>query len=279
MLFDAHTHLNEEDFTDEERTERIREIEEDPQLEGVVDIGCDVPSSVMAARHAAAYPWCFATVGVHPHAAGTMTEEDLKEIHRLAGLPGVCAIGEIGLDYHYDNAPREAQQAWFRRQIALALELEMPIVIHSREADRQTMDILIEEGAFSEERREHFAPRTVLAGWEAAAPSAGVVIHCFSGSAELAAEYVRLGADLGIAGPVTYKNARKTVEVVEALPIEFLLVETDAPYLTPEPLRGKPNKSSYVEHTARRVAVIKGMEIERVAAVTMENAKRFFDIR
>lgn len=276
MLFDAHTHLNEEDFTDEERTERIREIEEDPQLEGVVDIGCDVPSSVMAARHAAAYPWCFAAVGVHPHAAGTMTEEDLKEIHRLAGLPGVCAIGEIGLDYHYDNAPREAQQAWFRRQIALALELEMPIVIHSREADRQTMDILIEEGAFSEERREHFAPRTVLAGWEAAAPSAGVVIHCFSGSAELAAEYVRLGADLGIAGPVTYKNNKKTIRVVEQIPPAFLMAETDAPYLAPEPRRGRPNKSAFVEYTVKKMAAVAGISFEEMASVTAANAKRFY---
>ncbi len=276
MLFDAHTHLNEEDFTDEERTERIREIEEDPQLEGVVDIGCDVPSSVMAARHAAAYPWCFAAVGVHPHAAGTMTEEDLKEIRRLAGLPGVCAIGEIGLDYHYDNAPREAQQAWFRRQIALALELEMPIVIHSREADRQTMDILIEEGAFSEERREHFAPRTVLAGWEAAAPSAGVVIHCFSGSAELAAEYVRLGADIGIAGPVTYKNNKKTIRVVEQIPPAFLMAETDAPYLAPEPRRGRPNKSAFVGYTVKKMAAVAGISFEEMASVTAANAKRFY---
>jgi len=276
MLFDAHTHLNEEDFTDEERAERIREIDEDPQMEGVVDIGCDVPSSVMAARHAAAYPWCFAAVGVHPHAAGTMTGDDLEEIRRLAGLPGVCAIGEIGLDYHYDNAPREAQQAWFRRQIALALELEMPIVIHSREADRQTMDILIEEGAFSEERRERFAPRTVPAGWKAAAPSAGVVIHCFSGSAELAAEYVRLGADLGIAGPVTYKNNKKTIRVVEQIPPAFLMAETDAPYLAPEPRRGRPNKSAYVAYTVKKMAAVAGISFEEMASVTAANAKRFY---
>ena len=194
-----------------------------------------------------------------------MTEEGMEELKTMAADPKVVAIGEIGLDFHYDLSPRDTQRYWFRRQISLANELAMPIVIHSREADREVMDILIEEGAFSEERKKMFSDGTPH-----------VDIHCYSGSAEFAKEYLKLGAVLGVDGPLTYKNNRKTVEVVETVPIESLLVETDAPYLTPVPFRGKPNRSPYVEYVARKVAEIKGMEYEDVARITAENAKRFF---
>lgn len=271
MLFDSHAHINNDTYTREEREALIRDIEAS-DLSYVMDIGFDMKSSRLAAEHAEAYPWCYAAVGVHPHDAKTVTEEALEEIRGLAGREKVRAIGEIGLDFHYDLSERDVQEYWFRRQIRLANELKMPIVIHSREADQKTMDILKDEGAFSEERCGWFPLRN-------GERDARVLLHCFSGSKELGKEYVRLGATLSIAGPVTYKNNRKTVEVVEAIPIEYLLVETDSPYLTPVPFRGRPNKPPYVEHTARRVALIKGMEYEKAARQTMENAKVFFDIK
>ena len=205
-------------------------------------------------------------------------DEVMSEIRHLHASRRCAAVGEIGLDFHYDLSPREEQRDCFRRQIRMANELKMPIVIHSREADGETMDILKEEGAFSEERKSWFAERPVPAGWESAAKDARVLLHCYSGSRELGEQYVRLGGTLSMCGPLTYKNARKTVEVAEAIPLEFLLVETDSPFLTPVPLRGKPNRSSYVVHTARRLAMIKGMELEDVAEQTCINAMRFFGI-
>ena len=265
-LFDSHTHLNNDDFTPEEREERAREIE-DSAVRYICDIGFDMPSSRLAVKHAREYEWCYAAVGMHPHDSQYMTEEGLEEIRVLASDPKVVAIGEIGLDFHYDLSPRDTQRYWFRRQIRLANELGMPIVIHSREADREVMDILIEEGAFSDERKKMFPDGTPH-----------VDIHCYSGSAEFSKEYLKLGAVLGVDGPLTYKNNRKTVEVVETVPIESLLVETDAPYLTPVPFRGKPNRSPYVEYVARKVAEIKGMGYEDVARITADNAKKFFMI-
>ena len=266
ILFDSHTHLNIDTVTDEERVVLAQEIE-DSQVKYICDIGFDMPSSRLAAEHAGKYPWCFAAVGMHPHDSKDMTEEGLDELRRLAAQEKVVAIGEIGLDFHYDLSPRDDQRYWFRRQIRLANELAMPIVVHSREADRECMDILIEEGAFSDERKKLFADGTPH-----------VDIHCYSGSAEFAKEYLRLGAVLGVDGPLTYKNNRKTVEVVETVPIGSLLIETDAPYRTPVPFRGKPNKSRYVEYVARKIAEIKGLTYEEVAEITLDNAKKFYGI-
>ena len=312
MLFDSHAHLNNADMTEEDRALMTSQIEESIRqgmLDHVMDIGFDPDSSEMAARHAARYPWCNAAVGCHPHDAKIMDEEQLERIRTLAAEPKVRAIGEIGLDFHYDLSDRDVQREWFRRQIRLANELKMPICIHAREADQEVMDILIEEGAFSEERRSWFPKRPDptgfckgrSAGWQAgaeetdaetparteetAAKAAGgftsdarVLLHCFSGSAELGKQYVRMGATLSIAGPVTYKNNKKTVSVVREIPIDFLLVETDSPYLSPVPLRGRPNTPPNVEHTARKVAEIKEMTFEEVAARTRENAMRFYGI-
>lgn len=266
ILFDSHTHLNNDTFTPEEREERIREIEES-DVKYICDIGFDMPSSRLALENAMRLPWCYAAVGMHPHDSKDMTEEGLEELRKMAEDPKVVAIGEIGLDFHYDLSPRDTQRYWFRRQIRLANELNMPIVVHSREADREVMDILIEEGAFSEERKAGFGDGTPH-----------VDIHCYSGSAEFAKEYLKLGAVLGVDGPLTYKNNRKTVEVVENVPMESLLIETDAPYLTPVPFRGKPNRSPYVEYVARKVAEIKGMDYEDVAEITLNNALKFFRI-
>lgn len=308
MLFDSHAHINNDTFTEEEREALIADIEAS-DLSYVMDIGFDLPSSERAAKDARRLSWCYAAVGVHPHDAKTMDEDVLRRIGELAGEEKVKAIGEIGLDFYYNKSEAEDQRYWFRRQIRLANELKMPIVIHSREADQETMDILKEEGAFSSERAGWFPGRPgperqgeAGTGGELKPENAGkvgdespnydakassaqklerdcrVLLHCFSGSRELAEQYVKLGATISIAGPVTYKNNRKTTEVVAAIPIEYLLVETDSPYLTPEPFRGRKNKPPYVEHTARRVALIKGMEYEEVCRRTLENAKRFFGI-
>ena len=263
MLFDSHAHLNSERF--EKDLPAVAEAIEKAGLSYVMDIGYDLESSVKAAEHAAKYPWCYAAVGCHPHDAKTMDEDTMTFFRGLAKKPKVKAIGEIGLDYYYNHSEQDVQQYWFRRQIGLALELDMPIVIHDRDANDDVMRILKEEGAFSKARLN-------------AEGDAKVLLHCYSGSRELAQQYVKLGATISIAGPVTYKNARKSIEVVEAIPIEHLLVETDAPYLTPEPYRGKRNQPSYVEYTARKVAEIKGMDYEEVAKITCENAKRFFNI-
>lgn len=275
MLFDSHTHINNEDYSDEQRAELIKEIEKS-DLSYVMDVGFNLESSVLAVKHAKENSWCYAAVGCHPHDTKDMDDMQLAMIKGLAKKEKVQAIGEIGLDFHYDFSERDVQEEWFRRQIQLANELKMPIIIHSREADQLVMDILKEEGAFSDERKSWFPKRPAPNG--EMIDDARVLLHCFSGSKELGTQYVKLGATLSIAGPVTYKNSKKTVAVVEEVPIEFLLVETDAPYLTPEPHRGKKNMSPYVEYTARKVAEIKGMEYEDVAKITCENAKRFFSI-
>lgn len=271
ILFDSHAHLNNEDFTEEERQAIAQRIADSP-VKYMMDIGFDLESSAMAVKHAEQYNWCYAAVGTHPHDAKEMDEMQLTLLKGLTKKKKVQAIGEIGLDFHYDYSDRDTQRYWFRRQIQLANELKLPIVIHSREADQEVMDILKEEGAFSEERKSWFPKRYDGSG------DARVLLHCFSGSKELGQQYVKLGATISIAGPVTYKNARKTVEVVETLPLEVLLVETDAPYLTPEPFRGKRNVSPYVEYTARKVAEIKGIPFEEVAAQTERNARQFFQI-
>ena len=305
ILFDSHTHINNDGYSEEERAQLIAAIE-DSEVAYVMDVGFDLPSSERAVSDATLLPWCYAAVGVHPHDTKTMTEEIYEKIRRLAGQPKVQAIGEIGLDFYYNHSDAEDQRYWFRRQIRLANELHMPIVIHAREADQETMDILKEEGAFSEERCRWFPPRPGTGigrktgaqttqkasrageGGRAEAcdctenccmeKDARVLLHCFSGSRELAEQYVKLGATISIAGPVTYKNNRKTSEVVSAITIEYLLVETDAPYLTPEPHRGKKNQSPYVAYTARRVALLKGISYEEAARRTLENAKRFYGI-
>lgn len=278
MLYDSHTHLNHDGYDEAQRSEVIAAIQAS-DVEHVNDIGIDLASSKMAVDHAVRYPWCHATVGFHPHQAKDADDMSLAMIKMLAGKPEVVAIGEIGLDFHYDFSPRDVQRDIFRKQIRMAAELKMPIVIHSREADQETMDILKEEGAFSEERKADFPKRPVPEGWESAAGDARVLLHCYSGSAELAEQYVRLGGWISIAGPITFKNNKKTVKVVQTIPEQFLMVETDAPFLTPEPFRGRPNMSPYVEHTARRVGVLKGIGYEEICHITMENAKRFFGVK
>ena len=276
MFFDSHAHINEKSFSNEAR-EAVIEAVEASKVDYVTDIGYDLESSKLAADHAAKYPWCYAAVGCHPHDTKSMDEIQLAMIKLLAKKKDVVAVGEIGLDFHYDNSPRDVQREWFRKQIRLANELKMPIVIHSREADQEVMDILKEEGAFSPERKSWFPKRVSVEGYTD--DDARVLIHCFSGSAELAKQYVKLGATISVAGPVTYKNNKKTVAVVGEIPIEYILVETDSPFLTPEPFRGKRNTPLMVEYTAGKIAEIKGLTLEETAEITKANALRFYGIK
>jgi len=258
MFFDSHTHL------EEDAIEAIQGS--DSNISYVMDIGTDLETSLRAVEHAATYPWCYAVVGYHPHEARFMGDVELSMIAALAKKPKVKAIGEIGLDFHYNYSEPDVQRDCFRKQIRLANDFQMPIVIHSREADQEVMDILKEEQAFANTRKTWFKGK------------AGVLLHCYSGSREMAEQYVKLGADISIAGPVTYKNNRRTIETVQAIGLEHLMIETDAPYLTPEPHRGKRNQSPYVMFTAMKVAAIKGITLEEVAKATCQNAKTFFGI-
>jgi len=266
-------HLDIDIYAEKERLEVAKKIGES-DVEYAVDIGFDLNSSAMAVRHSEEYPWCYAAVGFHPHEVKNMDEDSLELIKGLSKKPKVVAIGEIGLDYYRNLSSEEDQIHWFIEQTKLALELDMPIIIHDRDAHGEVLRILKEEGVFSEERKSKF-PVNPITG---TVDDARLLMHCYSGSAELAEQYVKLGATLSVAGPVTYKNNRKTGEVVDAIPLAHLLIETDAPYLTPEPFRGKSNISPYVEFTARKIAAIKGISYEEVAETTLANAKRFFGI-
>ncbi len=254
MLFDSHAHLTDRRF-DNDREETIQRAF-DSGVEYIMNPGADFESSVEAIELAESHERIFAAVGVHPHDAKTMDESMLTLLESMAKKKKVKAIGEIGLDFHYDNSPRDIQRYWFRAQIQMAKRVGKPIIIHDRDANQETFDILNEEEAFEN----------------------GVLMHCYSGSAELAKEYIKRGAYLSIAGPITFKNARKTVEVVEAVDLNWLMIETDCPYLTPVPYRGKRNESAYVKYVAERIAEIRGITVEEVAQATLNNAKRFFNI-
>lgn len=271
FLFDAHTHLNFEEFSKAEREELAKEIDSS-NLRYIIDAGCDLSSSILALENARKYEWCYAASGIHPEYVEKASDEMIEEIKMLAKDEKCVAIGEIGLDFHYGKDYKEEQIILFRKQLRLALEMELPIMIHSRDADQLTMDILKDEGVFAKKRIDKFS-------LDGDYPEAKVQLHCFSGSKELAMEYVKLGATISVGGPVTFKNGKKTAEVVRAIPIERLLSETDAPYLTPEPFRGRMNKSQYVEYVVRRIAILKNMEFEETARKLLENGIRFFGIK
>lgn len=271
FLFDAHTHLNFEEFSKAEREELAKEIDSS-NLRYIIDAGCDLSSSILALENARKYEWCYAASGIHPEYVEKASDEMIEEIKMLAKDEKCVAIGEIGLDFHYGKDYKEEQIILFRKQLRLALEMELPIMIHSRDADQLTMDILKDEGVFAKKRIDKFSR-------DGDYPEAKVQLHCFSGSKELAMEYIKLGATISVGGPVTFKNGKKTAEVVRAIPIERLLSETDAPYLTPEPFRGKMNKSQYVEYVVRRIAILKDMEFEETALKLLENGIRFFGIK
>lgn len=256
MLFDSHAHINDERF-DEDRDEVIEHLREN-SIDLVVNPGADMPSSRSAVELANKVDFIYSAVGVHPHDVETMADKDLEELKNLAKEnEKVVAIGEIGLDYYYDLSPRELQKEWFIKQIELANELGLPFIVHDRDAHGDTFDII----------KKYKAPET------------GCVLHCYSGSLELALEYIKMGCYISIPGTVTFKNNRKTVEVAENIPIEWMFIETDSPYLTPVPYRGKRNDPSKVRYVAEKVAELRGISYEEVCEITKENAKKFFNIK
>lgn len=254
MLFDTHAHFDDERF----ESDRYQAIENAYKsgVTRIINAAADVESARASIALAHRYSFMYATVGVHPHSADTMDEKSIEILTGLAGDEKVVAIGEIGLDYYYDNSPRDCQRYWFARQIAMARELSLPIVVHNRDAHQDTMDIIKREKA----------------------SEVGGVLHCFTGSVEMARELLNLNFYISLGGPVTFKNSKKAVEVAQYVSIDRLLIETDSPYLTPEPFRGRRNDSSLVRCVAEKIAEIKGMPFEKVAEATAENAKKLFGI-
>ncbi len=253
MLFDTHAHYDAEQF-DPDR-DQVLEALPSRGVSLVVDPGCDIPSSRAALALAEKYPFLYAAVGYHPESCAPYRPEELDILRDMARHPKVVAIGEIGLDYYWEeNPPRELQQQVFRRQMALAEELDLPVIVHDREAHADALAIV----------REF--------------PQVRGVFHCFSGSAEMARELVKLGWMVSFTGVLTYKNARKALEVAEAVPLDRLMIETDSPYMAPVPHRGKRNDSGYLIHICEKLAEIKGISPEECARITLENGKRFFHI-
>ena len=261
ILCDSHCHLNDPAFAD--TIEDVYRETEESAVGLVVDIGFDLENSALAVRQAAEKDWIWATVGIHPNECYGYGPEAIDILRELAASPKVVAIGEIGMDYHYDDTDAVKQDYWFRAQIRLAKELGMPICIHDRESRGDCVRILKEEGV-------------LRAGKEPAIP---VLFHCYGGSVELTRHLAGLGAWFSAAGPITYRNAQKVFGVTNEIPDDRLLIETDAPFLTPEPFRGRfPNTPKMVEHTCRKVAEVKGLSYEETAALTYANAKRFYRI-
>lgn len=252
FIFDTHAHYDADAF-DEDRAALLAALPGQGVC-GVISCATDPASVAANLALAEQYPYIRVAVGIHPEAVAQATPDWLDAIRAAAAHPAVCAIGEIGLDYYWeDNAPREVQLDWCRKQIRLALELDLPVIFHDREAHEDTLNLLRE-----------MKPRGVL--------------HCFSGSVEMARQITDLGMYIGLGGATTFKNARKPVEVAAALPADRLLLETDAPYMAPVPCRGKRCDSAMIAHTAARIAEIRGVDVDALLEQTRRNANRLFGL-
>ncbi|MBT2617081.1 MULTISPECIES: TatD family hydrolase [unclassified Bacillus (in: firmicutes)] len=254
MLFDTHVHVNAEQFNED--LEDVIGRAKEAGVDNMVVVGFDRPTIIRAMELIETYDFMYAAVGWHPVDAIDMTEDDLQWIEELSNHPKVVAIGEMGLDYHWDKSPKDVQMEVFRKQIRLAKKVGLPIIIHNREATADIVNILKEEEA----------------------SRVGGIMHCFSGSAETALECINMNFYISLGGPVTFKNAKKPKEVAAAVPLDRLLIETDCPYLAPHPYRGKRNEPSYVKLVAEQIAEIKQLTIEEVSKATTENAKKLFGI-
>lgn len=250
-IFDTHAHYDDSRF-DEDRDELLTSLPA-KGVSHIVNCGCDLKSSLTTLALSEKYDFIYAALGVHAHEAEEASKKDLLRIAELYSKEKVVAVGEIGLDYHYDFSPRERQLEVFERQLELANELDLPVIVHDREAHEDTMNLL----------KKH-KPKGV--------------VHCFSGSAEMAKEIVKLGMYIGMGGAVTFKNAVKPVDVAKILPLDRLLLETDAPYMTPVPFRGTRCDSAHIAYTAQKIAEIKGMDTQKLNDICNENAKKFFGI-
>ena len=256
MIFETHGHYDDTQF-DEDREQLIAEFLE-KDIDKVMNVGADMQSSRNSVELAGKYPHFYAAVGVHPSEVGELTEADIQELKSMVqDNSKVRAIGEIGLDYHFDDdPPRDVQKKWFVRQLELAQELAMPIIIHSRDAASDTMEIL----------------KRMDGGRN------GGVIHCYSYSVEQAREYIKMGFHIGVGGVVTFKNSRRLQEVVEDIPLEKIVLETDSPYMAPVPFRGKRCDSTMIRFTAEKMAEIKGVTPDKIQEICNNNAKILFAI-
>lgn len=254
MLFDTHAHLNDEQF-DLDRDEMILKCKEEG-IALIMNPGADMKSSIESVALANQYEFIYCAVGVHPHSAEEMDEKSISLLADMAKDKKVRAVGEIGLDYFRDLSPRDIQKSKFIEQIDLAKQLHLPIIIHDRDSHGDVLSILKKENI----------------------KQVGGILHSFSGSLEMAHECIKLGLQISISGPVTFANNKKTIEVVRGIPLEYLLIETDSPYLTPVPFRGKRNYPGLVKHVAEKIAEIKGISYEEVEKVTFENGKRIFNM-
>ena len=254
MLFDTHVHLNDEQY-DQDLKEVIQNAL-DAGVEKMVVVGFDRPTITKAMALIEEYDFLYASIGWHPVDAIDMTENDLQWIEELSSHPKVVAIGEMGLDYHWDKSPKDIQKEVFRKQIRLAKKVNLPIIIHNREATQDIVEILKEEKA----------------------SEVGGIMHCFSGSVDTAKECINMNFFISLGGPVTFKNAKKPKEIAKEIPLSQLLIETDCPYLAPHPYRGKRNEPAYVKLVAEQIAEIKELTYEEVVAQTYQNAKKIFGI-
>lgn len=254
MYIDTHVHLNADQYDEDLKEVIDRAL--NSKVEKMVVIGFDRKTIKRAIELAEQYDFIYAVVGWHPVDAIDCTDEDLEWIEQLAAHEKVVGIGETGLDYHWDKSPRDIQQQVFRKQIQLAKRVKLPIIIHNREATEDVLTILREEDA----------------------QEVGGVMHCFGGSVETAQESIKMNFMISLGGPVTFKNAKKPKEVAAEIPLEHLMIETDAPYLAPHPYRGKRNEPSYVPLVAEEIARLKELPVETVAEATTENAKRFYKL-
>lgn len=252
MIFDTHAHYDDEAFN-EDRHELLMSLQEQG-IEAVVNVGASIQSTKNTLELIKKYPFVYGVVGVHPNETAELNEDLMNWLKHVSGEEKVVAIGEIGLDYYWNEPEPEVQKHWFVRQLQLAREVKLPIVVHSRDAAKDTLDIIRSEKAYE----------------------MGGVIHCFSYSCEMAKEYLNMGFYLGIGGVVTFNNGKKLKEVVSYMPIEQMVLETDCPYLSPVPNRGKRNSSLNLPYVVKAISDLKGIPEEKVIDITRENARRMY---
>ena len=253
MLFDTHAHMNDEAF-DLDRAEILNNLP-GQGISLMLNAGCSLASSRECIAMAEQHPYIYASVGSHPDSADEVNDHVLEEYRKLCKLhPKVKAIGEIGLDYHYEDIPRELQKKAFIAQLELARELDMPVIVHERDAHEDGMNII-----------RQF-------------PEVTGVFHCYSGSAEMARQLTDLGWYIGFTGVLTFKNARKAIETAQSIPLDRIVIETDCPYMSPEPFRGRRNDPSRVRYVAEKLAQIRGISAEEAMSITFENGKRLYRI-
>ncbi|TCL54266.1 TatD DNase family protein [Kineothrix alysoides] len=254
MLFESHAHYDDEAF-ENDRGKLLESFKEN-DIEYVINIGASIRTTENTIALTKKYPFIYGAAGVHPSDTAELNEEKFAWLKEQCSLPKIVAVGEIGLDYYWDEPDREIQKKWFDRQLQMAREVKLPIIIHSRDAAKDTVDMM-------------------KAG---RAEEAGGVIHCFSYTKETAREFLGMGFSFGIGGVITFNNAKKLREAVEYIPMENILLETDSPYLAPMPYRGKRNSSLYLPLIAEKIAEVKGISYEEVVEITSHNAKRLFQI-